>query len=144
MTRSWFRKPQADRLLLIRALLLVIAVRVGLWMLPFRLIRRMVRMVSKPLTKISSPDPANIGRISWAIGRASCRVPHASCLTQALAASILLAWHGFDADLHIGVTKDAGKKFAAHAWLISQGLVVTGGSELRQFQPLLVLKGDRA
>lgn len=142
--RSWLRKPHADRVLLIRALLLVIAVRVGLWVIPFRLLRRMVLKVSRPAARTSTPDPANIGRISWAVGRASCRVPHASCLTQALAASILLARHGLEADLHIGVAKDAGKKFAAHAWLISQGLVVTGGSEVRQFQPLLVLKGDRA
>jgi len=138
------RQGHADQVLLLYALLLVAAVRLGLWLIPFRLFRRIARRLSRPFGKLISGDPAHIVRVSKAVALASRCVPCASCLTQAMAARILLAWHGLDADLHIGVAKKPGEKFAAHAWLTSQGYVVTGNSELGQFQPLLVMKRDRA
>jgi len=58
-------------------------------------------------------------------------VPHATCLTQALAGQVLLTRYGYPTAVHVGVTKEEGKEtFEAHAWLESNGKVVIGESEV--------------
>jgi hypothetical protein len=55
-------------------------------------------------------------------------VPGASCLTQALAAQYLLARSGHRSQLRVGVAQDPSGRLLAHAWLVSDGRVVIGGS----------------
>jgi hypothetical protein len=63
-----------------------------------------------------------------------------TCLTQALAAQVLLARSGDQSDLRIGVTRDSNGKFLAHAWLERQGAVLIGGDGSSDFTPMPVLK----
>lgn len=65
-------------------------------------------------------------RISWAISAAARRVPRASCLTQALAGTLLLAVHGHAATLRVGVAKDPDGRLQAHAWVESEGRTILG------------------
>lgn len=67
-----------------------------------------------------------VGRIAWAVRQAARLVPRASCLTQGLAAQIMLARRGLPSTLHIGVRKDALAPFEAHAWLTFQGRIILG------------------
>jgi len=69
-------------------------------------------------------------------------VPAASCLTQALAAHLLLCRRGLTPQLHIGVAKDQRDRLIAHAWVESEGRIVVGGTDLQRYTPLLVLKGE--
>lgn len=119
-----------ERHLLIRSAVLLWAVRIGLWVLPFSAIYNAVARHT------SSRGMANLSedRIIWAVKVASGFVPCATCLTQAIAARILLSKYGFGADLCIGVAHD-DDKLKAHAWLERDGKVLIGGS-ICDYRPL--------
>jgi Transglutaminase-like superfamily len=138
---AWSLEPGAWSLLF-QAALVVAAVRLGLWMLPFRRLRAgMARLATAP-PLLRPGEGASTDEIARAVARASRYVPRASCLTQALATQALLRWRGIPAHLHIGVAKAAEGRLEAHAWVESQGRIVIGGSALGRYTPLLVLTGD--
>ena len=97
---------------LARALLWLWVVRLGLWLLPYSQLRRLLQGDARYA-------PESLDTLLWAFKRASTFVPKATCLTQALAAHHLLTRYAHRTDLNIGVAKD-GDNLAAHAWL-SQG-----------------------
>jgi len=78
--------PRTDKLLLVRAFFLVAAIRLGLWLLQFRVLRRL----SLPSESSSNGAPW-MDRLIWAVQVVSRYIPRATCLTQALAAQALLA-----------------------------------------------------
>jgi hypothetical protein len=120
-----------------RAFIMVGVVRIGLWVLPFSLLRRLVIR----LVQDSAPRETVAG-IAWAARAASRRTPFATCLTQALAAHILLVNAGHDSKLEIGVAKDERGCFEAHAWTVCEGAIVVGGSDLSKYAPLITWAGD--
>lgn len=71
-----------------------------------------------------------------AISRAARVFPAARCLARALAASCLLRRAGRVATLSLGVGFNADRRFAAHAWLECDGVVVTGGEVSDRYVPL--------
>ena len=76
------------------------------------------------------------GRLGWAVTVTSRCVPGATCLTQALAAELLLRWTGYRGRLHIGVSKLANGRLLAHAWLMHEDNIIIGGGEHGNFSPL--------
>ena len=80
---------------------------------------------------------ADVTRLGWAIGAVSNRVPwRADCLLRVMAADRWLRRWQLQPEFYLGVTKDAGGVFGAHAWLSCGGLDVTGG-EAGAFTPLI-------
>lgn len=78
-----------------------------------------------------------ITRISRSVPRAAQIVPWRSdCLVQAEAARALLFRQNIRADIRLGARKTAGKQLDAHAWLICDGKVVTGG-DITVFEPFI-------
>lgn len=133
--RKFAGRSATDRRLLTEALVTVPAVRLALCLLPFRFARRRIgRSVSKRRATTTPEIPAE--RIVWAVTAVAARVPRASCLTQALAASILLPRYGHDATLRVGVAKDGDGRLHAHAWLESRGTTILGGPEPGAFEAL--------
>lgn len=63
------------------------------------------------------------------MARAGALFPSAQCLARAIGAQCLLRRAGREARLRIGVGFDDTRTFQAHAWLESEGIIVTGGSE---------------
>jgi hypothetical protein len=120
-----------DRILLLRAFLLAGAIRAGLCLLPFRVVQRLTGNVRRRATAI---QPA--GRYVWAVRAASRCVPGATCLTQALAAQVLLAQSGYNSRVEIGVSKDEQRRFHAHAWVVCGNKIVIGGAEVDHYVPL--------
>jgi hypothetical protein len=119
--------PSVDRRLLINAVILVGSIRLGLWLLPFKGVLRMLQAERKKNPEHPNANPAApLERYIWSVKVASRYVPAATCLTQALAAKTLLARKGYPADLRIGVLKTKEGKFEAHAWLESDGKIVIG------------------
>jgi hypothetical protein len=101
----------------------VVAMRLGLWVIPYRILRRMVEV--SPRTAPQPPGtepPAWVARYIVAISR---YVPQATCLTQALAAHLLLRREGFKPQLQLGVARDEGV-FKAHAWIECNGMFIVG------------------
>jgi hypothetical protein len=136
--RKFLRLSVAEQRLLSKAALLLGMIGLGLKLLPFRTLRRLVDRLSKPVGKARF----SIEQVSWAVELAGCYVP-GTCLSRALAAQVLLARQGHPAVLHIGVLRERKSQFMAHAWLESGGQVVIGGYELDLYAPLATLEGKK-
>lgn len=125
---------------LLRTLLLVIAIRLGLWTIRFRLLRQIAEKISTARRR-GFADPGEIDAITRRIAGNVCLsarlVPEATCLTRALAAQILLGYEGLPSTLRIGVAPAGGANgFRAHAWLECEGRVVVGGEIMGEYVPL--------
>lgn len=116
------------RQLVVRAFVTVLAVRVLLWVAPFRTLHRYVTGHSAP----RSASTLAVNDVTWAVTAVARTIPQATCLTQALSAVLLLARYGHRGELRIGVAR-AGEALRAHAWVEQDGKVVIGDSELDAF-----------
>jgi hypothetical protein len=111
-----------DWRMLFEALLIVPAIRVALWLLPFRVVLAFVER-----RRAAAAANADMDRVLRAIHAIARRVPRATCLTRALAAMLMLARHGHAATLRLGVAKEDGR-VSAHAWLESEGRTIMDGA----------------
>lgn len=92
------------------------------------------------LRATKGPAPAALARrVSRCIAIACRAVPRATCLVRAMAAQTVLALRGYESDIHVGVARERDAAFAAHAWLTSGSLIVTGdeNGESRRFAPII-------
>ena len=129
----------ADRRLVRRSAVLLALTRVGLWVLPFRLVRallnRYARAAKSPPGGADAPD-----RIGWAVVGLARRGPAMTCLVQALVADAMLRRQGFTPELRIGVRPGDSRNtrpFESHAWVECGGTVVVGdAADLREYQVL--------
>jgi hypothetical protein len=132
----------ADRGLLVSALCLLSATRLGLLVLPVRMVGSVLSWLVSREPGVTR-DPLLADRVARAVTRASGVVPGATCLTQALAAQVLLERRGFPTRLHIGVVRDGGQAMRGHAWVESEGMIVIGGVMAEPWSPLLTVEGAR-
>jgi hypothetical protein len=132
LTRS-LRLPAADWGLLVQAGTLLLAMRLGLLVLPFRIVRRL----GWRARRVDGPDPrAPIHRIAWALAWANRIFPGATCLPRALAAEAVLRRMGHPATLHIGVARGSDRPVDAHAWVECRGQIVAGGDSVERYAAL--------
>jgi hypothetical protein len=124
--------PAPDRRLVVRAAAWLALVRLALWTRPFARVQELAGLAGE--TRSPAPGVAP-GRLAWAIEAAARGVPEASCLTQALAAQIMLERAGAHPDLRIGVATD-DESFEAHAWLELDGRPLVGAHDLERYAPL--------
>jgi hypothetical protein len=127
--RKFFALAGEDRWLVLKAAVAVPAARIALTLFPFSFVQRLIHE-----WKRRSNSPVSAGRIAWAITAVAARVPRATCLTQAVAASILLPHYGHEATLRIGVAKDEPGRIRAHAWVDSGGVTILGEPAPGAFQ----------
>src|SRR2546422_1619551 len=74
----FLRLTPADRLLLVQSVVLLGAARLGLWLLPLTVVRRLLaRTAPTPSGALATPE-----RIAWAVAVARRVVPRASCLPR--------------------------------------------------------------
>jgi hypothetical protein len=123
------------------ALLLLISIRIGLWLFPFRWLQGLALRASNRAKRHNPIRPARVQTIPdliQVIRKVARRVPAATCLTQALTAQILLARTGHPSTLRIGVLRAATGRINAHAWLEIEGKIVIGGDApgMAEFKPL--------
>lgn len=122
------------------ALAWVAVVRLGLTFSTYKALRERHLGGRVRPAGLHSPTAA---RVAWAVQRAARLVPRATCLTQALAAQIMLSRHNIVSVLHVGVRRDGAGTLLAHAWLVNDGVVLLGGtpetvsafSELARYGP---------
>jgi hypothetical protein len=114
------------------ASLLLGMLRLALWCLPFRTVRKFVeqagdRTRAKQTMRASDTERYQAEMI-WALqlgGR--FLLGDKPCLPQALAIQWLLGRRGVYTDLSIGVKKDDERGIAAHAWVEKEGQIIMGG-----------------
>ncbi len=115
--------PHPYQRTLFTSFLVLVSVRLGLGILRYNRLRRMIRQ-----TAVEPPDEL-LDMLGWCIPKAARFVWRASCLTQALSMQIMLARKGYFVEMRIGARRDTHGVFQAHAWLLSKGRVVLGGTE---------------
>lgn len=132
--RSWVRMSGAERRLLLRAGLAVAALRVLLWILPYRTVVGLVQGTAMPSRgRVAPPDTAE--RIALAVARVGRWVPRATCLVQALAGEWLIVRAGAPVALQYGIARSE-RGVEAHAWLESGGRIILGAEEAARFTAL--------
>jgi len=114
----------ADWRLRFEAIAVLALVRLGLWILPFKTVGR---LTAGTTAWLGSNPAGTAQRVSRAIPSSARLVPGASCLTQALAAEVLMRRRGHPCSLRLGVARNAAGDLRAHAWLESNGVSVVGG-----------------
>lgn len=135
--RKFLRLEKREQLLLLETVTLLAVVRLGLWLIPFRTVKKLLAKIEQGPARSRSSNPLSVNQIAWAVRVGSRAVPMATCLTQALTGQILLARRGHPAHLRIGVAKEPRKDLEAHAWLEYEGRVVIGDhGDLAHYTPL--------
>jgi Transglutaminase-like superfamily len=134
--RTFLLLPSTERNLLISAALWLGLVRLGLWLLPFQSIRRLLKHYRQPSGRWSKAGPISPEQIAWDVTVAAHYIPN-TCLSRALATHALLERAGFSAYLRIGLAKKRSGQLEGHAWVESQGKIVIGALEdLSRYVPL--------
>ena len=133
------RLDGTERRLLARALLWIVSARVGLRVLPYRMLARLLDRASRraPLGTLCSPE-----KVRWALVAAARRLPGTRCLAWAIACRNLLRQAGFVSELRIGVAKTPGGAFRAHAWVECEGDSLSWGDDERLYAPLASVLGE--
>ena len=124
--------------------MLLAAVRLGLWIVPFASLRRWATRLARPRDTSPGAVPLPAERIAWAVSAAGRRVPGGGhCLARALTAQTLLARYGYPARLRIGVAHTTQQGFHAHAWVETRDGVVLRESTPERFTALPVLDREQ-
>lgn len=105
---------------------LVWAIRLGLWLFPFKWVNGCLSRFVSGKTAFEETDWGVINDVAGSVRATSKFVPYATCLTQALATKTLLRLNGQDSQMRIGVDKDEKESFLAHAWIEIDGKIVIG------------------
>lgn len=85
---------------------------------------------------LAEAEANRIREVRDAIGRASLRVPKATCLVQAISGWIMLQRSGIRVVVRIGVQKDS-LGFSAHAWLsMGEETIIGGETSASRFSTL--------
>jgi len=120
-----------EKRLLVKTTLLLASLRLGLWIIPFQILRRAAeRSIRRSHGKNGVEAIRNIISL---LARANGYVPRAAGLPQALAAQVLLRQEGFRPKLQIGVFKTDGGKLQIHARVECCGKTVIGETPRQVF-----------
>jgi hypothetical protein len=126
---------------LLEAGLWLAAIRLALWICPFKIVWHCTRKVAQRRRRVAEADLARASRGAWAIRAVSRYVPQATCLTQALALYGILRRAGIDCELRLGVAKATADRLSAHAWVDDHGQVLLPGAEVASYSAFPDLKG---
>jgi len=150
---GWLRKflalSQRDRTLLLSTFLLLAGIKLGLRLLPFQTLRKLLSSFSQPCKVQTQPnnlDPDRLNRLLAVVHLSSRYMPGgAKCLARALTTQVLASRNGYAPTLRIGIARDPNGQLEAHAWVEIQSQIVIGHiSDLGRFTPLPALEGGGA
>jgi hypothetical protein len=113
----------SDRWLTIEAAMLMATIQVGFRTLSYGMLRRALAIVKR-----RSGFRHSQSRIGWAVNAVGRRLPGRTCLSEALAADVMLGRRGYASRVRLGIRKTGGSSDAreAHAWVECGGMIVTG------------------
>ncbi|WP_089129886.1 lasso peptide biosynthesis B2 protein [Tolypothrix sp. NIES-4075] len=138
---KFFRISGSDRQLLVISLIILASIRLGLWLLPFRTLLKLLTKISQPMSNAQITN-VTVGKIVWTVNAASRYMPGVMCLARALTTQVMMGRYGHSGQLRIGVAKTERGKLEAHAWVEYQGRVAIGNlQDLSRFIPLPSLEG---
>lgn len=125
-----------ERLLLLESAALLLAVELGLKLLPLKNLMALLETGRSVNGTGASQDSVGAERMAYLLEIASrYLVPKATCLKKSLALYGLLNRKGIPAKLVIGAAKADGR-LDAHAWVEHQGRVLTAGPSVERYARL--------
>ena len=124
---------RAERHLLARAVMWILAARLGLRVLPYRTASLLFERISKRATH---GNACSAETVRWAMTAAARRLPGTRCLAWALACHGLLSEAGLASAVRIGVAKAADGRLQAHAWVECCGKSLSWGDDESAYAPL--------
>ena len=142
--RRWRQLGTADRLLLCEASGLLALAGLGLRILSFSVIHRLLMgfgqrwAVFEVKGSLAAGSTALARHVSWAVMATARRLPRTTCLAQALVADTMLRRRGCPTRMYFGVKGGPrDRAIEAHAWVDCDGFVVTGAlPDLAEYQVL--------
>lgn len=142
VVRRFFALDRGDRWLVVEAVVLIWLVQAGLRMLSFSALMRLLAAAKR----VRRRSPTGHSRIAWAVNAAARLAPGRTCLTDALAADVMLCRRGCQSVLRIGVKRRSGDRgpLQAHAWVESDGSIVAGELETLDEYWRLPIRGGTA
>lgn len=136
--RKFLNLSSIEQRLLIKTWVLLGVIRLGLELLPFSTLRKLLDRLRSLRGSVSKEFSE--AQLVWSVTVVSRYIPKATCLAQALTAQFLLQQAGHQACLHVGVTEAEEGGIKAHAWVESQGKILIGGFDLNKYTHLLALE----
>ena len=136
---------KGDFAIILRAFFILNFVRLGLFLLPFSVLQKLLDRDSYLSRSAKSRDcHIAIKKIVWAVNVSSRYTPGlVKCLARALTTQTLMKSCGYSPQLQIGVVKADDGKLQAHAWIEHEGQVVIGNlSNLNTFVPMQLVKAN--
>jgi hypothetical protein len=125
---------------LAEALVFLCVGRAAVLLLPFSRVTRGLGLARddsvRPLEGVES---TYVRPLAWAVNVLADRAPwQGTCLTRAVAVCAMLRCRGLPATLYLGVARDGARPrgIAAHAWVISDGRILSGAAERKEFVPV--------
>ena len=112
--------------LIVEAAFLLGLIRIVLAAVSFATLRQTLDRCATWSAGISVATPQ---LIAWSVGATAKRLPiRHTCLSEALAADVMLRRRGFDSEVRLGVRKrgDDSQRLDGHAWVACDGVVVIG------------------
>jgi hypothetical protein len=124
-----------DRLMVVEAMAWLGIARLASIVLPFRWIAPYLGHQQRETPVMDGIGPRECRRrIAQAVGRVRRHTPwDNTCLVQAIAAKMMLQCRGVPSTLYLGVMKQGAAGFAAHAWLRSGTVILTGAPGRERF-----------
>jgi len=136
------RLPASDKWLLFTTTILLTAIVVGLHVVPFRLMSRLVANSRKSgPPRYLERRKSSSERVVWAVNLMSSYVPGATCLAKAFATIVLLERQGESGDLRFAVAKNKSGKLEAHAWVEQESKILIG--QLADLSRFVVLSSSK-
>lgn len=131
---------KVDFYFIIVTFILLATIRLGLWLLEFRILLKVINKLSTrklPFSKLT------LKKIIWGVNVATRYMPGgAKCLARALTTQVLMSHSGFSPELCIGVAKGESGELEAHAWIKYQEKIVIGYiADLSRYIQLPSLEG---
>lgn len=123
---NFYRLPKERKVLICKVLIWLIWFRCCLWILPFRIARKLLPYENLEGNTNINIDRSLIRSVVGLVERLSRCVPYATCLTQALATKKILRSLGQESDLVFGVNINEQAKFQAHAWIEINHHIIIG------------------
>jgi Transglutaminase-like superfamily len=137
--RRFLSLERSDRWLVLEAVGLTAAVWIGVSVLRYAAVRRILDACTRIPGAAGGDEPrARAHRICWATSAVAARFAGATCLVQALTAETMMRRRGLVPVVRLGIRmRRSPTPLEAHAWLEYDGVVVLGAIEhLADFSPL--------
>jgi len=128
--KRFFQLTRVERRILMRVGFVVGVTRAALWLLSADSARRVSARVARGTA-------GSLEQLVWAVKAVSRYLPHATCLTQALAAQALLVQSGVPAQVEIGVAKEGLHHLQSHAWVVCYGQTGLGGLQANHYNSVM-------